>query len=198
MSQIKLKSNPAGTGEFIIESPNSNSSRTLTLPDEAGEVLTDTQIGTSVLAPNGDGSQLTNLPAGGKVLQVVQGTTTTETTTSSTSFVATALSVNITPSAASSKILVMVNSCGNFTGTTHKRATIYRDATNLGGGAESCLIESGYNNPGTVKGLHMKYLDSPNTTAAITYKMYGKTNGSTGRFNSGNVLHTIIAIEIGA
>ena len=40
MSKIALKPNDSGTGTFTLESPNSNTDRTLTLPDEAGTVLT--------------------------------------------------------------------------------------------------------------------------------------------------------------
>jgi len=41
MSKIALKPNASGTGVFSLEAPNSNVDRTLTLPDEAGSVLTD-------------------------------------------------------------------------------------------------------------------------------------------------------------
>jgi len=47
---------------------------------------------------------------GGKVLQVVTGTSTDYTSTSSTGFVATSLTVSITPSSSSNKILVI---CSN-------------------------------------------------------------------------------------
>jgi len=40
MSKISLKPNDSGTGTFTLESPNSNTNRTLTLPDEAGTVAT--------------------------------------------------------------------------------------------------------------------------------------------------------------
>jgi hypothetical protein len=39
MSSIKLESNASGTGIFTIASPNSNTNRTLTLPDNTGTVL---------------------------------------------------------------------------------------------------------------------------------------------------------------
>ena len=39
MSSIALSPNAAGTGTFSIASPNSNTNRTLTLPDETGTVL---------------------------------------------------------------------------------------------------------------------------------------------------------------
>ena len=40
MSSIKLSPNASGTGEFTIAAPNSNTNRTLTLPDQTGTVLT--------------------------------------------------------------------------------------------------------------------------------------------------------------
>lgn len=38
MSSIKLESNASGTGVFTIASPNSNTNRTLSLPDAAGTI----------------------------------------------------------------------------------------------------------------------------------------------------------------
>lgn len=65
MSKIALEPNASGTGTFTLASPNSNTSRTLTLPDAAGELLTD---GSSLNAgnltgtlPAIDGSQLTGI-----------------------------------------------------------------------------------------------------------------------------------------
>lgn len=57
MSKISLTPNASGTGTFTIASPNSNTSRTLTLPDADGALLT----------ADGDGSGLTGIastPAG--------------------------------------------------------------------------------------------------------------------------------------
>ena len=41
MSKISLQPNASGTGTFTLAAPDSNTNRTLTLPDEAGVVLTD-------------------------------------------------------------------------------------------------------------------------------------------------------------
>ena len=41
MSQVKISGNASGTGIFMIASPNSNTDRTLTLPDQTGTVLTN-------------------------------------------------------------------------------------------------------------------------------------------------------------
>jgi hypothetical protein len=64
MSRITLSSNTAGTGNFTIAAPNSNTNRTLTLPDEAGEILTDTgRITINSAAPIGS----LNIDASGNV-----------------------------------------------------------------------------------------------------------------------------------
>ena len=39
MSKVVIQGNASGTGNFTIAAPNSDTNRTLTLPDEAGEVL---------------------------------------------------------------------------------------------------------------------------------------------------------------
>ena len=40
MSRVSLSGNPSGTGTFTIASPNSNTDRTLNLPDQTGTLLT--------------------------------------------------------------------------------------------------------------------------------------------------------------
>jgi hypothetical protein len=40
MSKVKIEGNASGTGTFTIAAPNSSTDRTLTLPDEAGTVVT--------------------------------------------------------------------------------------------------------------------------------------------------------------
>ena len=74
MSLIKLSGNPSGTGAFTIAAPNSNTDRTLTLPDATGTVVTDSATQTLTnktidalqltgTLPAINGSALTNLPA---------------------------------------------------------------------------------------------------------------------------------------
>lgn len=41
MADMRLQPNPSGTGTFTVQPPNSNTSRTLTLPDNSGNLLTD-------------------------------------------------------------------------------------------------------------------------------------------------------------
>jgi hypothetical protein len=50
MSRIALASNASGTGVFTFESPNSNSNRTLSLPDASGTLSTQEYIPTALNA----------------------------------------------------------------------------------------------------------------------------------------------------
>ena len=47
MSKISLQPNASGTGTFTLAAPNSNTNRTLTLPDVSGTVLVGPSANTS-------------------------------------------------------------------------------------------------------------------------------------------------------
>jgi len=49
MSKVAIKGADTGTGVFTIESPATNTDRTLTLPDEAGALATEAYVGTQAL-----------------------------------------------------------------------------------------------------------------------------------------------------
>jgi hypothetical protein len=51
MSKVALSGNALGTGTFTIASPNSNTDRTLTLPDNTGTILTTATAGVPVNGP---------------------------------------------------------------------------------------------------------------------------------------------------
>jgi hypothetical protein len=146
---------------------------------------------------------------GGKVLQVVYGSTNSYTTTTSTSFVDTNLSATITPTLNTSKVLVLVTQQGVGRDTTTAgeqiRFKIVRGATDV------LLISDifAYNaSAGTFvnNGLTMaaNYLDSPATTSATTYKTQFRSGGGTQIVAqnyyaaSANTTSTIILLEIGA
>jgi hypothetical protein len=52
MSKVAIQGNASGTGTFTIAAPNSNTDRTLTLPDEAGTVLTSASTVSATQATN--------------------------------------------------------------------------------------------------------------------------------------------------
>jgi hypothetical protein len=140
---------------------------------------------------------------GGKVLQVVNATYSTQTSTTSTSYADTGLTANITPSATSSKILVLVNQVGcnraNGSANGNLELQLVRSGTSIiefekyfGYNANSVEINGG--------SCSTSYLDSPATAASVTYKTQQRIGGTTGTFatqaNGGT--STITLIEIGA
>jgi hypothetical protein len=138
------------------------------------------------------------LPAG-TVLQVVSTTFNNASAITNTSFASMGVSLSITPRSASNKILVMVLGGTIDTGTTNRKyfETIYRGATNLSTNATGSI--SNYtSDSGTIQVPHSTaFLDSPATTSATTYTIYGKVNTSAVYFNTG-ATGTFIAMEIAA
>ena len=148
------------------------------------------------------GASLTNLPGGGKVLQVISDTSTTQYSTSATSWQSTDLSISITPSSTSSRILCMVSTTTWInTQNTFCFMGIDRDGTNLGGGAwglttNHLAYQSGSTddrNP-----AHITYLDSPNSTSSLTYSFKFKSTYGTSKVNDSNMVSSLVLMEIGA
>ena len=112
----------------------------------------------------------------GKILQVVQDVKTDTFSTNSQAFVdVTGLSVSITPSSASNKILVMVSLALGNNGT-HSDARLMRDSTAIAiGNASSNRTRSTFHLSSVsntdIPTPSMTWLDSPATTSAVTYKM---------------------------
>jgi len=133
----------------------------------------------------------------GKILQVIADDSDSATSTTSTSYQATALSVNITPSATSSKILCIATSIIDSEGTgVVPRVTLYRDSTALQNG-----LALNYSSAGRViTPVTLMKLDSPSSTSQLTYKVYLKSSdGNTVSFNSDNGMRgQIVVIEVGA
>ena len=155
MSQIKLL-HSGGNGVSIV-APDSNptSDRTLKLPSD------------------GDGTILTTNSATGKILQVVQATTTDVASfTTSSSFVDGGLSATMTPSAASSKILVsyrilLGQSAGNIRGTRLAKSVnsaSYSAITNVNVYAYSGNTQS----TSQVHPVDLEFLDTPSYSLGQT------------------------------
>jgi hypothetical protein len=150
-------------------------------------------------------SAVTTLPAAiatGKVLQVVGATDNSLRSTTSTSFVtgSNTLTVDITPSATSSKILVFVQTNGYHTDGLDGCFTIFRDSTDLGGGVAGLLLSQfGVSGAGQA-GVSLMVLDSPSSTSALTYQMYFRVQSGSYTVETGqsDMKSSIIAMEIGA
>jgi hypothetical protein len=112
MSKIALQGDASGTGTFTIASPNSNTDRTLTLPDEAGTVLTSAStLSSSNLSgalPALDGSALTGI-SGGQIVNIATSEQTSAFETSSSTFQdVTGLSLSYTMQDSNNKIIFTV------------------------------------------------------------------------------------------
>jgi hypothetical protein len=76
MSSIKLESNASGTGVFTIASPNSNTNRTLSIPDGTGSIVVNgvnssLVSGTAVASTSGTSIDFTGIPSWVKRITVM-------------------------------------------------------------------------------------------------------------------------------
>jgi len=112
----------------------------------------------------------------GAVLQVVQGSTITEVTSSTNSYVSTTLSASITPKSSSSQVLIMFSVGGILTasGTYGLGYAIYKGGSAVWTDTNS--YDSNYHNASSggirVSRGNVQYLDSPATTSSTTYTIY--------------------------
>jgi len=128
--------------------------------------------------------------ATGAVLQVVSTHVTDTFATTSTSYVdITGMTVSITPSSTSSKILVQViGQAGNLTGGYITMVQLTRNGTAIAGGPSvsnrpSAFAMSRPSDVDTAETVGGVYLDSPSSTSAVVYKLQMKVQGATGTFN---------------
>ena len=192
----------AGISTITAGTATVNTASSLALAQYESGNLYFTAAGASIFS-KADGAAA----GGGKVLQVVSATSTTETNVTSTSYVDAGLSATITPTSATSKILILVaQSIFRSRGASNAGAEgrLLRGASSIfeqGGANDSELIFIGsfasvaqimmYNN--------FNYLDSPATTSATTYKTQFKvlTDGSI-YGQAGSAMSVMTLLEIGA
>jgi hypothetical protein len=141
---------------------------------------------------------------GGKLLQVVSASVTTSTTIATTSYTDTGLTATITPTLATSKILVLIMNHYYWTRTgTEANVTsqLLRDATAIGN-INGDKIWGFYNAGSTsMEGritLPVTFLDSPATTSATTYKTQAFTQSGTSTTWNNGFGSSIVLMEIGA
>ena len=195
MSEIKVNKISPATGTEILLG---DSEDVISIPSGATIVNSGTATG---------------FGGGGKVLQVVSATKTDTASNSSTSFVdISGLSVSITPSATSSKVLIFfsVTVNGNNAGSSLR---IARDSTAIcvgdaAGSRIQSTVSTSLGSGDDARSHSGNFLDSPSTTSATTYKMQWRSNGNTDHMNRSNTdldttdysrpTSTITVMEIGA
>ncbi len=144
---------------------------------------------------------------GGKVLQVVSAVYSTSTGITTTAYADTGLTATITPTSATSKILVLISQSITLSG-----GQVSGGAVKVLRGATDIYTVAGTNNQAFLAGetgansylggsFAFNYLDSPATTSATTYKTQGRRNASASSvmtFNADGASSSITLLEIGA
>jgi hypothetical protein len=195
---------------------NADAAIAKTIVDAKGDLIVGTAADTiarlASSANNGDlltvdtstasGLKWATPAGGGKVLQVVQGTTSTNATISSSAFTDSNLTATITPSSATSKVLIIIAQVFRMNSTANNVKAgmrLLRGATSIynPGGDDTRFSQS----TGSSASIHQDifsacYLDSPATTSAITYKTQLNSGDTVVAQNS--TLSTITLLEIGA
>jgi hypothetical protein len=178
---MSIKLNSVGGGSVTIQEPNTASDFTLSVPAITANILTNKTAGT--------------------VLQVVQGITSTQVESSYSSATNLGLSLSITPTSATSKILVIVTpaGCGSRDTSSHWVITLRRNTTNL-------LNFATYIGSNSINGVETypscSFIDSPNTTSSVSYNLIGtRSSGSADCYfnhSDGTAVSTMVAMEIAA
>ena len=143
-------------------------------------------------------AQMNDLRGAFRILQVIEGTTSTQVVTTSTSYVTTNLTASITPSATSSKVLILVNSPSGKDSTTNGINTALFRGTVAGTNLAESLLYAGANS--TYMMSTFSFLDSPNIISATAYTLGIKSgSASTSIYaNADNKRSSIILMEISA
>jgi hypothetical protein len=236
---MPIKLNGSTSGYSQLQAAAVAASNTLTLPASNGALVAQstTTAPTNGQIPIGNGTDYTpatitagsgvtvtngagtiSIAATGKIIQVVQGVLNTRASTTSATFADTGLTVSITPTVSTSKILVMVTigDAGAATSAGTLGLNLVRGSTNIAQGTasgSSTVTTFGVGSFGDQNASwgsqSITYLDSPATTSATTYKVqFASTynsisctiNGSNNNAGSYNLstYSTITVMEIAA
>lgn len=138
---------------------------------------------------------------GGKVLQVVSTTYATEATNTTSTWADSGISLSITPTSATSKVLIMLHMgrCSTNTSSIYSvwQGRFVRGSTTIFSDIWGLYSETSMNRFMSVDAF---YLDSPATTSATTYKLQfvDSGNGSNAKCQLSGAQSNFILMEIGA
>ena len=172
--------------------------------NESGDTITIGASGDTITIPSGATFNVAGTPGTniGKILQIVQGTTSTETRNNTNVLADTTLTADITPVSTSNKVLVTVmqNGCDKSSANASNQLVLklLRGASVISTFANNVTYTNTavVNSIGTVGTM---YLDSPSTTSATTYKTQlssGNNTAGVGVQGTGGETSTITLMEV--
>jgi len=178
MSAIKL-STPS-SGSISLSPADTASNLTITVPAVTGTMLTTASAGT--------------------VLQVVNAQSTTPTAVNNTTtFSSLSLSASITPTSATSKILVLLSVTGLSNNASIVGVKLQRNGSDIRTYGFVAHLNA---STGMSHTNGMNYLDSPASTSALTYSVLGNSNQGLTTFQysdgAGTQVSSITLMEIAA
>jgi len=135
----------------------------------------------------------------GNLLQIVFASTSTATTSSSSTYANTALTATITPSATSSKVLILVSHAGvnKVTGNTYAQLRLTRDGTAITGDWAGNINYTSSTSP-LITQAGTNFLDSPAATTALVYRTQLASGENIAQVTVSNAssLSTMILMEV--
>ena len=221
-ASLALAQYSAGTLYFVSDSAalffGDAAGISASIVDAKGDLIVgtaDNTVGRLAVGTNGytlvaDSVEATGLKwaapaAGGKLLQVISASTTTNFTNNTTTYGDTGLTATITPSAATSKVMVIVSQSYFFNATAadaYCKVKLVRGATDIVTNSYFGYVSAtGATAVGNMAIGSITCLDSPSTTSATTYKTQAAAGGAGTNFSaqwSANMTSTITLMEIGA
>ena len=149
----------SSSGQVTVDVPAAAGTNTLTIPAESGNILTN--------------------DTSGAIIQVLSTTKTDEfasSLSSGASAAVTGLTVDITPTSTSNKILVICSVNGHNGSEGGGTFTVKRDSTEIlipasGTGVEASITSLGITSDASPMTNTIQGLDSPSSTSALTYSV---------------------------
>ena len=139
---------------------------------------------------------------GGKLLQVVNGVSSTEIVHTNNSYTSAGVALSITPSATTSKILVIccMTGVGKASNNTYAQFRLLRDSTNIVANFEERGGATGGTDANKIGGVSVTFLDTPSSTSALSYNVQIASGGNSSyaQVGNSNSKSTITLMEIGA
>lgn len=161
------------------------------------------RIGSNTIGISSNGQKVGEIGNGyggftGNVIQVVSSSTNVQRTASSTTYVTSGLSCNITPKYTTSKVLIMYSSGGLFSDSSVQglQFKLYKNGSELIGNYADIVSYSNAGNIGV--GYSNMFLDSPATILTTTYELFFNRRGGSGTayFNYANSFANMILLEV--